>query len=167
MARMKPTLEGAVIFAYRVNDPERYGVVTFDEEHNVNSIEEKPKYPKSNFAIPGLYFYDNNVVKYVKSLKPSNRGELEITDLNKIYLEKKKLKVIPFPRGTAWLDAGTPESLMQSSNYIAAIQERQGTYVGCIEEDVYYKKFIDELQFKKLIDKMPSSDYKTYLERLL
>jgi len=167
MARMKPTLEGAVIFAYRVNDPERYGVVTFDEEHNVNSIEEKPKYPKSNFAIPGLYFYDNNVVKYVKSLKPSNRGELEITDLNKIYLEKKKLKVIPFPRGTAWLDAGTPKSLMQSSNYIAAIQERQGTYVGCIEEDVYYKKFIDELQFKKLIDKMPSSDYKTYLERLL
>lgn len=167
MARMKPTLEGAVIFAYRVHDPERYGVVTFDEEHNVNSIEEKPKDPKSNFAIPGLYFYDNNVVKYVKSLKPSNRGELEITDLNKIYLEKKKLKVIPFPRGTAWLDAGTPESLMQSSNYIAAIQERQGTYVGCIEEDVYYKKFIDELQFKKLIDKMPSSDYKTYLERLL
>lgn len=167
MARMKPLLDGAIIFAYQVNNPSDYGVVEFDDENKVISIEEKPQSPKSNFAVPGLYFYDNNVVEYAKSLKPSNRGELEITDLNRIYLENEKLSVIQFPRGTAWLDAGTPGSLYQSGAYIETIQERQGIKVGCIEEDCYRKKFINKQQLLNIIDKMPKSEYKTYLSKLL
>ena len=167
MARMKPFLEGGIIFAYEVNDPSSYGVVEFNDDNQVISIEEKPTEPKSKYAIPGLYFYDNNVVSYAKTLKPSGRGELEITDLNKIYLEKQKLTVIKFPRGTAWLDAGTPETLFQSGAYIQSIQERQGIKVGCIEEDCYRKKLINKDQLKQLINKLPKSEYKNYLEKLL
>ena len=167
MARMKPSLDGAIIFAYQVNNPSDYGVVEFNDENKVISIEEKPQSPKSNFAVPGLYFYDNNVVKYAKTLKPSKRGELEITDLNEIYLKKEKLSVIQFPRGTVWLDAGTPGSLYQSGAYIETIQERQGIKVGCIEEDCYRKKFINKQQLSNIIDKMPKSEYKDYLTKLL
>lgn len=167
MAKIKPTLDGAIIFAYQVNNPSDYGVVEFDENSKVISIEEKPKVPKSNFAVPGLYFYDNKVVEYAKSLKPSLRGELEITDLNRIYLEKEKLSVITFPRGTVWLDAGTPNSLYQSGAYIQTIQERQGVKVGCVEEECYRKKFINKQQLINIVDKMPSSEYKNYLNKLL
>lgn len=167
MARMKPSLEGAIIFAYQVNNPSDYGVVEFDDDNKVISIEEKPKSPKSNFAVPGLYFYDNTVVQYVKNLKPSARGELEITDLNRIYLDNKSLSVIQFPRGTVWLDAGTPESLYQSGAYIQTIQERQGVKIGCIEEECYRKKFINKQQLSNIVDKMPKSEYKTYLSKLI
>ncbi len=167
MTRMKPSLDGAVIFAYQVNNPSDYGVVEFDDNNKVISIEEKPIIPKTNFAVPGLYFYDNQVIKYAKNLKPSARGELEITDLNRIYLENNKLSVIQFPRGTVWLDAGTPESLYQSSAYIQTIQERQGIKVGCIEEECYRKKFINKQQLSNIVDKMPKSEYKQYLEKLL
>lgn len=167
MPRIKPILNGAIIFAYEVNDPSAYGVVEFDENGMVLTIEEKPKQPKSKYAIPGLYFYDKNVVKYAKQLKPSHRGELEITDLNKIYLDLKQLGVIKFPRGTAWLDAGSPETLFQSGMYIQSIQERQGIKVACIEEECYNKKFINKNQLKNLMDKMPISEYKQYLEKLL
>ena len=167
MARMKPLLDGAIVFAYQVNNPNDYGVVEFDDNNKVISIEEKPKLSKSNFAIPGLYFYDNKVVQYAKNLKPSLRGELEITDLNRIYLENQTLSVIQFPRGTVWLDAGTPESLFQSGAYIQTIQERQGIKVGCIEEECYRKKFINKQQLSNIVDKMPKSEYKQYLEKLL
>lgn len=167
MPRIKPILNGAIIFAYEVNDPSAYGVVEFDENGLVLSIEEKPKQPKSKYAIPGLYFYDKNVVEYAKQLKPSLRGELEITDLNKIYLDQKQLGVIKFPRGTAWLDAGSPETLFQSGMYIQSIQERQGIKVACIEEECYNKKFINKNQLKNLVDKLPISEYKQYLEKLL
>jgi len=167
MPRIKPILNGAIIFAYEVNDPSAYGVVEFDENGLVLSIEEKPKQPKSKYAIPGLYFYDKNVVEYAKQLKPSLRGELEITDLNKIYLDRKQLGVIKFPRGTAWLDAGSPETLFQSGMYIQSIQERQGIKVACIEEECYNKKFINKNQLKNLVDKLPISEYKQYLEKLL
>lgn len=167
MARMKPLLEGAIIFAYQVNNPSDYGVVEFDDDNKVISIEEKPKSPKSNFAVPGLYFYDNKVVQYAKNLKPSARGELEITDLNRIYLDNKSLSVIQFPRGTVWLDAGTPESLYQSGAYIQTIQERQGVKIGCIEEECYRKKFINKQQLSNIVDKMPKSEYKTYLSKLI
>jgi len=167
MPRIKPVLNGAIIFAYEVNDPSAYGVVEFDENGIVLSIEEKPKQPKSKYAIPGLYFYDKNVVEYAKQLKPSHRGELEITDLNKIYLTQKQLGVIKFPRGTAWLDAGSPETLFQSGMYIQSIQERQGIKVACIEEECYNKKLINKNQLKNLVDKLPISEYKEYLEKLL
>lgn len=167
MARMKPSLDGAIIFAYQVNNPSDYGVVEFDDVNKVISIEEKPKLPKSNFAVPGLYFYDNKVIEYSKSLKPSIRGELEITDLNRIYLENHALSVIQFPRGTVWLDAGTPESLYQSGAYIQTIQERQGVKIGCIEEECYRKKFINKQQLSNIVDKMPKSEYKNYLNKLL
>jgi glucose-1-phosphate thymidylyltransferase len=167
MAKIKPTLEGAIIFAYQVNNPSDYGVVEFDNDNKVISIEEKPKEPKSNFAVPGLYFYDNKVIEYVKNLKPSARGELEITDLNRIYMERQKLSVIPFPRGTVWLDAGMPDSLYQSGAYIQTIQERQGIKVGCIEEECYRKKFINKQQLSIIIDKMPNSEYKNYLSKIL
>lgn len=167
MTRMKPSLDGAVIFAYQVNNPSDYGVVEFDDNNKVISIEEKPIIPKTNFAVPGLYFYDNQVIKYAKNLKPSARGELEITDLNRIYLENNKLSVIQFPRGTVWLDAGTPESLYQSSAYIQTIQERQGIKVGCIEEECYRKKFINKQQLSNIVDKMPKSEYKNYLTKIL
>ena len=167
MAKIKPTLDGAIIFAYQVNNPSDYGVVEFDDNNKVISIEEKPKEPKSNFAVPGLYFYDNNVIEYVKNLKPSVRGELEITDLNRLYMERQKLSVIPFPRGTVWLDAGMPDSLYQSGMYIQTIQERQGIKVGCIEEECYRKKFINKQQLSIIVDKMPNSEYKNYLTKLL
>lgn len=167
MARMKPFLNGGIIFAYQVNNPTDYGVVEFDDNGNVLSIEEKPKQPKSNYAIPGLYFYDNSVIQLSKTLKPSARGELEITDLNKLYLEQQRLSVIPFPRGTVWLDAGTPETLYQSGAYIQTIQNRQGIKVGCIEEDCYRKKFINKQQLSNIVDKMPKCEYKDYLTKLL
>lgn len=159
--------DGATIFGYRVTDPERYGIVEFDDEGNAISIEEKPKKPKSNYAVPGLYIYDNNVVEISKNLKPSARGELEITDVNIEYLNRKKLKVIKIGRGVAWLDTGTPESLLQASNFFGVIEARQGLKVACIEEIAYNMNFIDEAQFEKVVSQMPNSLYKSYLERLL
>ena len=167
MAKIKPTLDGAIIFAYQVNNPSDYGVVEFDNDNKVISIEEKPKEPKSNFAVPGLYFYDNKVIEYAKNLKQSARGELEITDLNSLYMERQKLSVIPFPRGTVWLDAGMPDSLYQSGAYIQTIQERQGIKVGCIEEECYRKKFINKQQLSIIVDRMPNSEYKNYLSKIL
>ena len=167
MPRVKPLLEGAVIFGYEVNDPKAYGVVEFDEENNVLSIEEKPVEPKSNYAVSGLYFYDKKVVQYAKSLKPSNRGEIEITDLNLIYLDKKQLTAVKFAKGTAWLDAGSAESLFESSAYIQAIQSRQGIKIGCIEEECFKRKYISKEQLKALMEKLPNSEYKKYLNKLL
>ena len=166
MANMKPVLDGAVIFAYHVNDPSEYGVVEFDADGCAVSIEEKPPIPKSEYAVPGLYFYDNNVVKYANQLKPSVRGELEITDLNNIYLQQKKLNVVKFPRGTVWLDAGTPETLYQSGAYIQTVQKRQGIKVGCIEEECFRKGFMSNELLQKRIDNLPKSEYKTYLQNL-
>jgi glucose-1-phosphate thymidylyltransferase len=167
MPRVKPLLEGAIIFGYEVGDPKAYGVIEFDEENNAISIEEKPIQPKSNYAIPGLYFYDNKVVEYAKSIKPSARGELEITDLNLIYLDKKQLTAVKFARGTAWLDAGSAETLFESSAYVHSIQSRQGIKIGCIEEECFKRKLINKAQLQNLINKMPKSEYKTYLEKLL
>jgi len=156
--------DGAVIFGYHVSDPERYGVVEFDEsDGSVISLEEKPKYPKSNFAVPGLYFYDNSVIEFAKRLRPSARGEYEITDLNKIYLEKRLLKVALLNRGTAWLDTGTFNSQMQASLFVQAIEERQGLKVGCIEEIAWRKKFITADELKKLADETGNSSYNKYL----
>jgi glucose-1-phosphate thymidylyltransferase len=167
MPRVKPLLEGAIIFAYEVNDPTAYGVVEIDENNSVLSIEEKPKNPKSNFAVPGLYFYDNKVVEYAKKLKPSARGELEITDLNLIYLDKKQLTAVKFAKGTAWLDAGSVETLFESGAYIQSIQSRQGIKIGCIEEECFKRKLINKAQLQNLIDKMPKSAYKEYLIKLI
>ena len=158
---------GATVFGYEVSNPSAYGVVSFDSFGNPISMEEKPLCPTSKYAMPGLYFYDKNAVEYARSLTPSDRGELEITHLNKLYLEKKEVTVIKFKRGTVWLDAGTPESLFQSSAYIQAIQSRQGTMVGCIEEECLKKNFIDKKQLTNLIYKMPNSEYRTYLLTLL
>ena len=158
---------GATVFGYEVSNPSAYGVVSFDYFGNPISMEEKPLCPTSKYAMPGLYFYDKNAVEYARSLTPSDRGELEITHLNKLYLEKKEVTVIKFKRGTVWLDAGTPESLFQSSAYIQAIQSRQGTMVGCIEEECLKKNFIDKKQLTNLIYKMPNSEYRTYLLTLL
>lgn len=158
--------DGATIFGYQVNDPERYGIVEFDTNGMALSIEEKPAKPKSNYAIPGLYIYDNNVVKISKNLKPSARGELEITDVNKKYLEEKKLRVNKIGRGVAWLDTGTPEALLQASNFFGVIEDRQGLKVACIEEIAFHKGFIDAQKFKSLIDGMPKSIYREYLERI-
>lgn len=159
--------EGATIFGYRVNDPERYGIVEFDEKGKAISIEEKPANPKSNFAVPGLYVYDNDVVNISKNIKPSDRGELEITDVNNVYLKKGKLKVEKIGRGVAWLDTGTPESLLQASNFFGVIEDRQGLKVACIEEIAYNKGFIDRKKFEDVINKIPKSLYKNYLERIL
>lgn len=167
MANMKRDLRGGVVFAYEVNNPSDYAVVTFDDNGLALNIEEKPKNPSSRYAIPGLYFFDNKVVSYAKQLKPSKRGELEITDIMNIYLNNKELDVIKFPRGTAWLDAGLPDSLFQSAAYVKTIQERQGVRIGCIEEECYKRKFIDSTQLQKVIDKIPNSEYKNYLKTLL
>ena len=167
MPRVKPLLEGSVIFGYEVNDPKAYGVIEFDSENNVISIEEKPIEPKSNYAVPGLYFYDKKVVQYAKSLKPSNRGEIEITDLNLIYLDKKQLTAVKFAKGTAWLDAGSAETLFESCAYVQAIQSRQGIKIGCIEEECFKRKYISKEQLKALIEKLPNCEYKKYLNKLL
>ena len=167
MPRVKPTLTGAIIFGYEVNDPKAYGVIEFGEDNKVLSIEEKPIEPKSNYAVPGLYFYDNKVVEYAKTLKPSARGELEITDLNLIYLDRGELTAIKFARGTAWLDAGSAETLFESSAYIQAIQSRQGIKIACIEEECLKRKLINKAQLKNLIDKLPNCEYKQYLNKLL
>ncbi len=158
---------GATIFAYQVNDPERYGIVEFDKNGKAISIEEKPKVPKSHYAVPGLYIYDKRVVDISKNLKPSARGELEITDVNKAYLEKGELQVEKIGRGIAWLDTGTPEALLQASNFFGVIEDRQGLKVACIEEIAYTKGFISKDQFEKLVNSIPKSLYKNYLERIL
>ena len=158
---------GATIFGYQVNDPERYGIVEFDKNGKAISIEEKPKNPKSHYAVPGLYIYDNRVIEISKNLKPSARGELEITDVNKAYLEKGELDVEKIGRGIAWLDTGTPEALLQASNFFGVIEDRQGLKVACIEEIAYNKGFIDRKQFEDLIDSIPKSLYRNYLERIL
>ncbi|MGL5230798.1 MAG: glucose-1-phosphate thymidylyltransferase RfbA [Cetobacterium sp.] len=154
---------GAEIFGYLVQDPRAYGVVEFDEDLNVLSLEEKPEVPKSKFAVPGLYFYDNSVVEKAKSLKPSKRRELEITDLNKIYMEEKNLKVNLLGRGFAWLDTGTHASLLEASNFIATIQNRQGHYVACIEEIAYRNKWIDKKQLLELAKPLMKTEYGQYL----
>ncbi|HHB52257.1 MAG TPA: glucose-1-phosphate thymidylyltransferase, partial [Saprospiraceae bacterium] len=159
--------DGGIVFAYRVNDPERYGVVEFDKEFNALSIEEKPTEPKSNYAVPGLYFYDNEVVKIAKELKPSARGEYEITDVNKHYLQRGKLKVQVLDRGTAWLDTGTFASLNAASQFIQVLEERQGLKVGCIEEVAYLKGFIGKEKLKKLAIKYEKSGYGKYLFEML
>lgn len=159
-------LDGGLIFAYHVNDPERYGVVDFNKQMEVLSIEEKPKSPKSNYAVPGLYFYDNEVVSIANALQPSARGELEITDINLSYLKKGKLKVAMMGRGTAWLDTGTFDSLMQAGQFIQVIEQRQGLKIGCIEEIAFRKGFIDRQQLLKLAKPLLKSGYGLYLERL-
>jgi len=158
--------EGGVVFAYHVSDPERYGVVDFDENFNVLSIEEKPLEPKSNYAVPGLYFYDNSVVEIAKNLKPSPRGEYEITDVNKEYLKRKQLKVSILDRGTAWLDTGTFASLMQAGQFVQVIEERQGLKIGCIEEIAYKMNFITKEQLIKIATPLTKSGYGTYLLKM-
>lgn len=153
----------ATIFAYHVNDPERFGVIEFDKDLKVLSIEEKPKEPKSNYVSVGLYFYPSDVVKKAKTLKPSARNELEITDLNNLYLKENKLSVIPMKRGNAWLDAGTPDSLMDSSNFIQIIEKRQGLKIACLEEIAYKNKFINDIQMDEIINNLKKGAYKDYL----
>ena len=154
---------GGMVFAYQVQDPERYGVVEFDEDFNVLSIEEKPEQPKSNYAVPGLYFYDNDVVEIAKNIPPSPRGELEITDVNRVYLERSKLKVSVLDRGTAWLDTGTFASLMQAGQFVQVIEERQGLKIGCIEEIAYRMKFISKEQLINIAKPLVKSGYGQYL----
>jgi glucose-1-phosphate thymidylyltransferase len=155
--------EGAIIFGYRVNDPERYGIVEFDQDGNVLSIEEKPEKPKSNYAVPGIYFYDNQVVEYVETVKPSTRGEIEITDLNNIYLEMGKLKARIFGRGVAWLDLGTHESLLQGAMFIEAIQQRQGLMIACPEEIAYRQGYISREQLERLGKVFAGNSYGKYI----
>ena len=159
--------EGGIIYAYRVNDPERYGVVEFNQEGKVVSIEEKPKHPKSNYAVPGIYFYDNTVVEIAKNIKPSHRGELEITDINKEYLKQCRLSVSILDRGTAWLDTGTFQSLMQASQFVEVIEQRQGLKVGAIEGVAFEMGYIDEAQLKKLAEPLLKSGYSQNLMQLL
>jgi glucose-1-phosphate thymidylyltransferase len=160
-------IEGGYVFAYEVSDPERYGVVEFDSGNKVLSIEEKPKEPKSNYAVPGLYFYDNTVVEIAKNLEPSPRGEYEITDVNKKYLQQGKLNVAILDRGTAWLDTGTFESLSDASEFVRVIEKRQGTKIGCIEEVAYRMDFIDEAKLKEQADALIKSGYGNYLYQVL
>jgi len=159
--------EGGVVYAYHVSDPERYGVVEFDDQMNAVSIEEKPIQPKSNYAVPGLYFYDNSVVEIAENLKPSPRGEYEITDVNAEYLRQGKLKVAVLDRGTAWLDTGTFASLMQAGQFVQVIEERQGLKIGCIEEVAYRNGFISKDQLKQIAEPLVKSGYGSYLLQLL
>ncbi|RLD46691.1 MAG: glucose-1-phosphate thymidylyltransferase [Bacteroidetes bacterium] len=159
--------DGGVVFAYHVNDPHRYGVVEFDDDNVAVSIEEKPEFPKSNFAVPGLYFYDNSVIEIAKNLKPSSRGEYEITDVNRIYLEQNNLKVGILSRGTAWLDTGTFSSLLQAGQFVEVLEQRQGLKVGCIEEVAYNMGFIDEAQLKLIAEPLINSGYGDYLLNLI
>ena len=159
--------EGGIIYAYRVNDPERYGVVEFNQEGKAISIEEKPEHPKSNFAVPGIYFYDNTVVEIAKNIKPSHRGELEITDINKEYLKQGKLSVSILDRGTAWLDTGTFQSLMQASQFVEVIEQRQGLKVGAIEGVAFEMGYIDEAQLQELAEPLLKSGYSQNLMQLL
>lgn len=167
LLRKKANPDGAVVFAYQVHDPERYGVVEFDKDFKVLSIEEKPKEPKSNYAVPGLYFYDNDVVAIAKSIKPSHRGELEITDVNKVYLEKGKLEVGVLDRGTAWLDTGTFDSLIEAGEFIEVIEKRQGLKIGCIEEIAYRNGWINDEQMERLAALYMKSGYGKYLQGLI
>ena len=159
--------EGGIIYAYRVNDPERYGVVEFNQDGKAISIEEKPEHPKSNYAVPGIYFYDNTVVEIAKNIQPSHRGELEITDINKEYLKQGKLSVSILDRGTAWLDTGTFQSLMQASQFVEVIEQRQGLKVGAIESVAFEMGYIDETQLKRLIEPLLKSGYGENLIQLL
>ncbi len=158
---------GATVFGYKVKDPERYGVVEFDKNGLAKSIEEKPKKPKSDYAVTGLYFYDNNVVQYAKSLKPSKRGELEITDLNNIYLKNNKLDVKLFGRGFSWLDTGTHHSLLQAGQYVQTIEENQGVKIACLEEIAYSMRFLDKKNIKELALKYKNSEYYNYILNLI
>ncbi len=167
LLKNKSNPDGAVVFAYQVHDPERYGVVEFDKNNRVLSIEEKPTKPKSNYAVPGLYFYDNDVVAISKAIKPSPRGELEITDVNKVYLEKGKLEVGVLDRGTAWLDTGTFDSLIEAGEFIEVIEKRQGLKIGCIEEIAYRNGWIDDSQMEKLSAIYAKSGYGAYLKKLI
>jgi len=162
----KNTGDMATIFAYHVTDPERFGVVEFDKDYRVVSIEEKPQKPKSNYASVGLYFYPPDVVEKARTLTPSARGELEITDLNNLYLKEKRMNVMLMKRGNAWLDAGTPDSLMESGAFVRIIEKRQGLKIACIEEIAYRQGFIDDGQMKALIDTLKDGDYKTYLKKV-
>ncbi len=158
--------DGAIVFGYYVNEPQRYGVVEFDSQKNVLSLEEKPDNPKSNYAVTGLYFYDNSVIEKAENLKPSKRGELEITDLNKLYLAEKKLQVKLLGRGMAWLDTGTHESLQQASSYISTIESRQGLKIACIEEIAFGKGYINEEELLKLAEEMKNNSYGEYLKNI-
>ena len=160
-------VEGGIVFGYHVNDPERYGVVEFDENFKALSLEEKPNNPKSNYAVPGLYYYDNSVVNVAKNIKPSARGEYEITDVNKEYLKRGKLDVRVLGRGTAWLDTGTFQSLMQANQYVQVIEERQGRKIGCIEEAAYRMGYIDEKQLLEIAEPLRKSGYGEYLVNLV
>ncbi|HMU46609.1 MAG TPA: glucose-1-phosphate thymidylyltransferase RfbA [Chitinophagaceae bacterium] len=165
--RTLTNVDGGYVFAYQVSDPERYGVVEFDANMNAISIEEKPAKPKSHFAVPGLYFYDNEVVKIAKELKPSSRGEYEITDVNKVYLQNGKLKVAVMDRGTAWLDTGTFDSLSDASEFVRVIEKRQATKIGCIEEVAYRLGFINKDQLSSLADQLIKSGYGEYLKKII
>ena len=159
--------EGATVFGYLVKDPQAFGVVEFDERHNVVSIEEKPERPKSHYAVPGLYFYDNDVIGIAKNVKPSDRGEIEITSVNNEYLDRGKLKVELFGRGMAWLDTGTHQSMLDASNFVEAVQKRQGLYIACVEEIAYRRGYIDDAQVERLAEPLCKTEYGQYLLGLL